>query len=215
MPLNILLVDGHPDKGRFSSHLLDLYEEAVPRDCMVTRVNVRDMEFAPILRHGYAKRTDWEPDIAALAEALDACDHAVLAFPMWWGAEPAELKGLIDRLFLPGFTYEFNEGSAFWHKYLEGRSADVLVTMDTPPFFLSLIYRNAIIHRWKKQVLGFCGMKPVRFAAFGPINHGGAEKGLAKWKKKIFWMASSINPKNRAKKQARLPAFLARGEEQG
>ena len=80
--------------------------------------------------------------------------------------------------------------------------------MDTPPFFLRLMYGNAIVHRWKKQVLGFCGFKPVRFAAFGPINHGGAEKGVEKWKKKVFWMASSINPKDRAKKQPRLEAFL-------
>ncbi|MEM9312403.1 MAG: NAD(P)H-dependent oxidoreductase [Pseudomonadota bacterium] len=211
MPLNILLIDGHPDEGRFSSHLLDLYQEALPNDCVVTRVNVRDMEFTPVLRHGYLKRTNWEPDISALAEKFDACDHAVFAFPMWWGAEPAELKGLIDRLFLPGFMYQFREGSALWDKYLEGRSADVLVTMDTPPFFLRLLYGNAIIRRWKGQVLGFVGFKPVRFAAFGPIKDGGAEKAHEKWKKKLFWMASSIAPKDRAKKEAQLARFLSQG----
>ncbi|WP_300593841.1 hypothetical protein [Erythrobacter sp.] len=38
----------------------------------------------------------------------------------------------------------------------------------------------------------------VRFAAFGPIINGGAEKGVGKWKKKFSWMANSIAPGNAA-----------------
>lgn len=206
--MNVLLVDGHPDEGRFSSHLLDLYERALPSECTITRVAVRDLSFTPILRHGYLKRTDWEPDIQALAEKFDTCDHAVFAFPMWWGAEPAELKGLIDRLFLPGFMYQFHDEGALWDKYLEGRSADVIATMDTPPYFLRLLYKNSIIHRWKGQVLGFVGFKPVRFLACGAIKDGGAEKGVGKWSRKIEHMARSIRPKSPEKKKARLAEFL-------
>ncbi len=206
--MNVLLIDGHPDEGRFSSHLLDLYERALPTEYTVTRVAVRDMKFTPILRHGYLKRTEWETDIQALAEKFDACDHAVFAFPMWWGAEPAELKGLIDRLFLPGFMYQFHDKGAMWDKYLEGRSADVIATMDTPPFFLRLLYKNSIIHRWKGQVLGFVGFKPVRFLACGAIKDGNAEKGIGKWSRKIEKMARSIGPKSPEKKTLRLAEFL-------
>ncbi|MEM7778822.1 MAG: NAD(P)H-dependent oxidoreductase [Pseudomonadota bacterium] len=208
MPLNVLLIDGHPDEGRFASHLLDIYQKALPADVQITRINIREMEFTPNLKHGYLKRTEWEPDIQSLAEEFDDCDHAVFAFPMWWGAEPAELKGLIDRLFLPGFMYQFHDKGALWDKYLEGRSADVIVTMDTPPFFLRLLYKNAIIHRWKGQVLGFVGFKPVRFLACGPIKDGGAESSIAKWTAKIEGLARSIRAKNPGKKQARLAAFL-------
>ena len=98
--MKVLLIDGHPDAGRYCSHLLDIYEQALPSGSEVTRVAVRDLKFTPNLEHGYRKRTEWEPDIAALAVKLDACDHIAFVFPMWWGAEPALLKGLIDRLFL-------------------------------------------------------------------------------------------------------------------
>ena len=208
--MNVLLIDGHPDEGRLSSHLLDVYEAALPAGTEITRVNVRELEFTPNLKHGYLKRTDWEPDIQSLAEKFDACDHAVFAFPMWWGAEPAELKGLIDRLFLPGFMYQFREGSALWDKYLEGRSADVIATMDTPPFFLRLLYGNSIIKRWKGQVLGFVGFAPVRFLPCGIVKDGGAEKNIAKWKAKIGKMARSIRAKSPEKKTARLDAFLGK-----
>ncbi len=206
--MNILLLDGHPDNGRLGTHLLDTYRRALPSDAQVTHIAVRDLTFEPILRHGYAQRTEWEPDITKVAEAVDACDHVVIAFPMWWGSEPAELKGLLDRVLLPGFAFAYHDDDPWWDKLLEGRSADVIATMDTPPFFLRLMYGNAIIKRWRKQILGFCGFKPVRFLACGPTNKGGTEKKLAKWESDIRTLAGSITQANPAKKVARLEAFL-------
>lgn len=198
--MNVLLIDAHPDEGRLTSHLIDVYEDFLPTDINRARIALRDLEFSPNLKHGYAKRTDWEPDVERMAAAVDACDHLVIAFPMWWGAEPAELKGLLDRMLLPGFAFAYHDDDPWWDKLLQGRSADVIITMDTPPLFLRLMYGNSIIQRWKKQVLGFVGFKPVRIAAFGPVKNGGADKALEKWRKKLFWMASSISPKDRDKK---------------
>ena len=206
--MNVLLIDAHPDEGRLTSHLIDVYEDFLPTDVNRARIALRDLEFSPNLKHGYAKRTDWEPDVERMAAAIDACDHLVIAFPMWWGAEPAELKGLLDRMFLPGFAFAYHEDDPWWDKFLEGRSADVIITMDTPPLFLRFMYGNSIIQRWKKQVLGFVGFNPVRVADFGPVKDGGADKALEKWRKKLFWMASSIAPRNRQKKVARLARFL-------
>ena len=206
--MKILLLDGHPDHERFSSHLLDLYERSLPADVVVDRIAVRDLEFTPNLKHGYLKRTEWEPDIHRVAEALDACDHLVVAFPMWWGSEPAELKGLLDRALLPGFAFAYHTDDPWWDRLLEGRSADVIATMDTPPFFLRIAYGNSIIRRWKGQVLGFVGFKPVRFLACGPIKDGGTEKSIAKWTRKIETMARTIRPKSPENKKARLAAFL-------
>lgn len=208
--MRVLLLDGHPDEGRFSSHLLDIYQAALPKDCQVERVAVREMSFTPILRHGYAKRTEWEPDLQSLAEKLDDCDHLVVAFPMWWGAEPAELKGLLDRLLLPGFAFAYHEDDPWWDKLFAGRSADVIVTMDTPAIFLRFAYGNAIVKRWKKQVLGFCGFDPVRIQVCSPIKQGGIEKGFQKWQSKIERMARSIQPRSPSKKQPRLQKFLNR-----
>lgn len=207
--MNILLLDGHPDDGRLTSSLLDIYEAAIPENATVNRIAVRDQSFTPNLKHGYAKRTDWEADIHRVAEALDACDHLVVAFPMWWGSEPAELKGLLDRVLLPGFAFAYHDDDPWWDRLLAGRSADVIATMDTPPLFLRLAYGNALIRRWKGQVLGFVGFKPVRVLACGPIRDGGIEKNMAKWTGKIIKMARSIRPKAPEQKTARLEAFLS------
>ena len=88
--------------------------------------------------------------------------------------------------------------------------ADVIATMDTPAFFLWLLYGNALIRRWKGQVLGFVGFAPVRVLTCAPIVNGGAEKGIAKWTAKIQKMARTIKVKSPDKKQARLAAFLGK-----
>lgn len=208
--MKVLLLDGHPDEARLTTHLLDLYAAALPAQAEVTRIAVRDLAFAPNLRRGYKQRTDWEPDIFRVAEALDACDHLVVAFPMWWGAEPAQLKGLLDRVLLPGFAFAYRDNSNLWDALLAGRSADVIVTMDTPPLFLRLLYGNAIVRRWKAQVLGFVGFKPVRFLALGTVKNGGAEKSMDAWTAKIEALAQSIRTASPGKKQLRLEAFLSR-----
>lgn len=206
--MKILLIDGHPDEGRYSSHLLDVYENALPPDSRVRRIAVRDLTFTPNLRHGYARRTDWEPDVLRVAEAFDWCDHVALSFPMWWGAEPAMVKGLLDRVMLPGFMFAYHEHDTFWDRLMAGRSADAIITMDTPPWFLRLAYGNSIIHRWRKQVLGFVGFKPVRILPLGQVKRGGAEKNGAKWEARIRKMAGSIAPARPDQKEARLQRFL-------
>jgi NAD(P)H dehydrogenase (quinone) len=208
--MKVLLLDGHPDEGRYCSHLLDQYRAAVPAQCEITAVALPDLAFDPNLAHGYRQLTAWEPDLTRLAEALDACDHLAIVFPMWWGAEPATLKGLLDRLFLPGFTFAYHDKDTFWERYMAGRSADVIITMDTPPPFLWLAYGNAIIHRWKKQILGFAGFKPVRILPLGQVKFGGAEKHAAKWEGKVRKLAQTIRQAEPAKKELRLERFLSR-----
>jgi len=208
--MKVLLLDGHPDQGRLISDLLDVYQKSLPDSAEVTRVAVRDLKFSPILRHGYAERTEWEPDLLPLAEALDACDHLVIAFPMWWGAEPAGLKGLIDRLFLPGFTFAYHDDDPWWDKLMVGRSADLMATMDTPPFVLKFYHGNPLMRRWKGQVLGFVGFAPVRTLALGPVGERTAPRSLARWEAKIATMARSIKAKAPEKKEPRLATFLAR-----
>ncbi|MEY4160729.1 MAG: hypothetical protein RLZZ136_1350 [Pseudomonadota bacterium] len=190
--MQVLLIDGHPDSGRLSSALLDRYEKALPADVVVKRVAVRDLTFDPNMRQGYAVDQVWEPDLQSLAEILLDADHVIFAFPLWWGAEPALLKGLLDRLLLPGHAFRYHTDDPMWDKLLVGRSADVIITMDTPPWYLRLIYGDAVVTRWKKQILGFVGFAPIRFFRFGPTNRGGAARAFAVWASQLEWAAASI-----------------------
>lgn len=120
------------------------------------------------------------------------------------GAEPAQLKGLLDRLLLPGWAFRYHRDDPMWDRLLAGRSADLIVTMDTPPWYLRLAYGDAVIKRWTRQVLGFVGFKPVRVFRFGATRRGGAAKGLARWTQVLERAAASAAALRRGTKQAAL-----------
>lgn len=195
-----LILDGHPDQGRLVSALLDVYQAALPPGTEIEQIAVRDLTFDPVLHRGYAEDQAWEPDLTRLAAAIDACDHLVIAFPMWWGAEPPALKGVIDRVFLPGWAFRYHRDVPMWDRLLAGRSADLIVTMDTPPWYLRLAFGDAVIKRWTRQLLGFVGFKPVRVLRFGPTRRRGAKKNFARWSARIEKLAASAPGLHRADK---------------
>ncbi len=86
------------------------------------------------------------------------------------------MKGLIDRVSLPRFAFHFRENSVLWDKLLKGRSARLIVTMNTPAWYCILILRDPGHNSMKKGNLGFCGVKPVRITTLRPIKSSGESK---------------------------------------
>ncbi len=199
-PLQVLILDGHPDEQRLAGHLLDHYAASLGVGATVRRIAVRDLVFDPNLRHGYSADQAWEPDLERVAAAIDACDHLVVGFPLWWGGEPMLLKGLLDRLLLPGFAFRYHRGNQFWDRLLAGRSADVIITMDTPPWYLRTVYGDPVVRRWRRQVLGFCGFNPIRFLRFGPTRRGQAPKRIAGWHAQVAHAAATATALKRSPK---------------
>lgn len=198
--MRVLLIDGHPDADRLSAHLLDVYEAALPGGTLLRRLAIRDMGFEGDLPRGYAEIPPLEPDLADALAEIEACDHLVLAFPLWWGGEPARMKGFWDRILLPLRAFRYHERDPFWDRLLKGRSADLLITMDTPPAYLRLAYFDPVGWRYRRQVLGFVGFRPIRLNYFGPVRRGGAERNLPRWRDRIERLARDAAGLKRGRK---------------
>ncbi len=180
----ILIINGHPDKESFSAALTEAYAKGADTQAN-TKVDVlylADLSFDPILRYGYRKRTELEPDLIRAFELLKAADHTVWVYPTWWGGMPALLKGFIDRLFLPGFTFQYRENSPFWDKLMKGKTARVITTMDAPIWYYRLAYNSAGHKAIKRVILGFCGFK-VKFFTMGSLKNS-TEQRRRKWLEK-------------------------------
>jgi NAD(P)H dehydrogenase (quinone) len=189
--MRVLLIDGHPGAGRLSAHLLDTYQAALPEGTEVDRIAIRDLAFNPDLTRGYVELPPLEPDLDRALALIEGCDHLVLVFPLWWGAEPARLKGFWDRVLLPRRAFRYHRDDPWWDRLLAGRSADVIVTMDTPPVYLRLAYFDPVGWRYRRQVLGFVGFRPIRLHYFGMVRRGGAERNLVRWRAKVERAARS------------------------
>ena len=128
------------------------------------------LQFNPVLGAGHYGTQALEPDLVAAQADLLWAEHLVWVYPIWWGAMPALMKGFLDRVLLPGFAFKYRQGSSLWDKLLLGRSAELLVTMDSPPWYFRWVTRMPGHHQMKKAILEFCGISPVRVHNFGPVR---------------------------------------------
>jgi NAD(P)H dehydrogenase (quinone) len=181
MSKNILIINGHPDKESLCFALAESYKSgAVQSGANCKLVNLSDLTFDPVLHHAYRKRTELEPDLITIQQNILDSNLIVFVYPTWWGTYPALLKGFLDRVFLPKFAFKYRENSLLWDKLLKGKSARLIVTMDTPAWYYSLIYKSPGHNSLKKGVLEFCGVKPVKVTSFGPVKTSDENK-RKKW----------------------------------
>lgn len=170
MQKKILVLLGHPDRDTYSGQIADKYESSA-REAghEVFRVNLGELNFDPILHKGYKEIQELEPDLLSLQETIKFVDHIVIIYPNWWCTMPALLKGLFDRVWLPGFAFNFDKITKKLIKRLTGKTARVIVVAGTHSPFQTWWqfgdYTNEIQH----GILGFAGIK-TKVTAFGPCD---------------------------------------------
>jgi NAD(P)H dehydrogenase (quinone) len=192
MSKNIVVILGHPDSTSYCASLAQSYvATATAKGHTVKLFELGQARFDPILHHGYNQRQELEPDLVEIREAIVWASHIVFVYPIWWGAIPALLKGFFDRTFLPGFAFRYRENSIWWDRLLAGRSAHLIVTMDTPPWYYRWIYRMPGHNQMKITILEWCGIKPVKINSFGPIR-GSSVQQREKWRQAVIKHAERI-----------------------
>ena len=170
MGKRVAVIVGHPAADSWCGALADSYAAAARAGGHEVRmVHLAQLDFDPSLHEGYRQIQALEPDLLAAQATVAWAEHLVIAYPIWWGSVPALLKGFLDRILLPGFAFKYRPGKAFPEQLLRGRSAQLLVSMDTPPWYFRWVYRMPGIVQLKKTTLEFCGIAPVKVAAFGPL----------------------------------------------
>ena len=181
----ILLINGHPDKESFNFALAEAYKIGTKKSTAeIKEINIRELTFNPNLQYGYRKRTELEPDLLEAQELIKWANHLVWVYPVWWGSVPAIMKGFIDRVFLPGFAFQKRKGSVWWDKFLTGKTARIICTLDQPAWYYKWVYGNPSHKAMKKLTMHFVGVKKVRITTIGPIRRS-TDDFRGKWLKKI------------------------------
>src|SRR3990167_7113561 len=177
MKKKILILLGHPVKSGICGTLVDAYESSAREAGHdVSRLNIGEMKFDPILHKGYNEIQKLEPDLNRFCELLNASDHFVIAYPVWWVGMPTILKGLFDRAWLPGSAFRYirtkvGTRTIFWDRLLKGKTARIIVTSGMNRYIINLIYLPGNVNsqlRW--GILWFAGFS-VRTSWFGPAEN--------------------------------------------
>lgn len=181
----VFILLGHPNKDTLNGALADEYEKGAREiHCEVRRMNIGDMQFDPILHKGYKMRQELEPDLVKFQENVKWADHFVIFYPSWWSTMPALLKGLFDRVWLPGFAYNFVNGGYLWKRLMKGKSASMITTSDTAPIIQRLVFGDTT-NELRKGILWFSGFGPIYVHKFGYLKHFG-EKRAKSIKCKVY-----------------------------
>ncbi len=181
----VFILLGHPDNDSFNCTLADEYQKGADEaGHEVRRMNISELDFDPILHHGYRLKQELEPDLKMFQENVNWCDHFVIFYPSWWSTMPALLKGLFDRTWLPGFAFRFTSDYS-WQKLQKGKSARMFVTSDTIPFIQWLLFGDTT-NELKKGILWFAGFGPIRVKKFGYLKHFGSTARRERIKHKVY-----------------------------
>ena len=191
MSKRVLVVLGHPSNQSFCAALSSAYvnsARAVGHEVQVVELGA--LKFDPVLHDGYQQVQPLEPDLLHAQSLIRWAEHLVFVFPIWWGGIPALLKGFLDRILLPGFAFKYRSSSPFPEQLLKGRSADLLVCMDTPPWYYRWVYRMPGLEQMRRTILGFCGIRPQKTLTFGPIISSNTAQREA-WLQRVRRLASA------------------------
>ena len=188
----VLVVLAHPPAGSYGAALAEAYAGQARRDGHeVKLLSLGTLKFDPVLHRSYRAVQPLEPALQAAQAQIRWAQHLVFVYPVWWGSVPAVLKGFLDRVFLPGFAFKYRPGKSLPEPLLKGRSAHLVLTMDTPPWYFRWIDRAPGLRQMKANTLEFCGIRPVKSLALGPVL-GSSEQRRARWLKRVEALAAGI-----------------------
>ena len=170
MQKKILVLLGHPDKDTFSGSVADTYQSgAEEAGHEVKRRNVGEMDFDPILHKGYKEIQELEPDLVGVQDDIRWADHIVVVYPNWWCAMPALLKGMFDRMWLPGFAFNFNKETKKVEKHLTGKTGRVIIVSGTHSPLSAWWQFGDYTNEIQYGIMEFAGIR-TNVTAFGPCE---------------------------------------------
>lgn len=115
--MNVLVIQAHPHAQSFNAAV----SESVVRGLGQTnhQVRVRHLyaeNFDPCLTieewRGHLDPPETKTQLASHFDDLCWCEALVLVYPTWWGAQPAILKGWMDRVWANGVAWDLPDGAS-------------------------------------------------------------------------------------------------------
>ncbi|MCX4187688.1 NAD(P)H-dependent oxidoreductase [Methylophaga sp. OBS4] len=191
-PKRVMIIQGHPDAE--GSHLCHALARAYEQGAKEAGHEVKYIDIATLDFTVIRTKQDWESgalanDIANVQTAIIWANHLVLVYPLWLGTMPALLKVFLEQVLRPGFAFEMSPDGKRWTKNLTDKSARIVVTMGMPAFVYRWYFRAHGLKNMRRNILGFCGIKPIRESLIGMVE--GAESArINKWLAKMRTLGS-------------------------
>ena len=169
--MNALIINGHPGKNTFNSALSEAFIKGTQKSSVTIKtIDVADLNLTLDMT-GFDKDKPVPDNIIKVQEMILWADHLVWIYPTWWASMPAMLKAFFEQVFLSDFAFKYKKSSKFvkWDKFLTGKTAQVISTMDSPPWYYKLMVGDPG-YKTVKDIMNFCGIKMKKRTYFGSVK---------------------------------------------
>lgn len=143
--MRLLFVHAHPVPESFNTALLAAaLETARAQGHDVRLIDLHGEGFNPVMsaeeRRGYTEDVPIPADLVQHVEALQWAEGLILVYPTWWYAQPAILKGWMDRVWRPGIAFTLHEeGQRLRPALANIRLIGVITTFGSPWWFWTFL----------------------------------------------------------------------------
>ncbi|TKB56519.1 NAD(P)H-dependent oxidoreductase [Ferrimonas aestuarii] len=156
--MRVLIVFNHPYSGSYCNSVLNATMDGLTQAGHdVDLIHLDRDNFDPVMREkdlkAFVMAKDQpqqalamlDPQVLDYKTRLQAAEHLIFIFPIWWELMPALTKGFIDKLVFPGIAYHYNARGTRMHCDLSKlKGVTMITTMNTPSLAYRLLFGNAI-----------------------------------------------------------------------
>jgi putative NADPH-quinone reductase len=143
--MRLLFIHAHPVPESFNTALCKAaVETARAKGHEVRLIDLYAEGFNPVMsteeRRAYHDDGPPPPDVAPHIAALQWAEGLIFVYPTWWYAQPAMLKGWMDRVWRPGVTFSVPTPSEPMRPALtQVRLIGVITTLGSPWWFWTFL----------------------------------------------------------------------------
>ncbi|MFM7655915.1 MAG: NAD(P)H-dependent oxidoreductase [Paracoccaceae bacterium] len=143
--MRLLFIHAHPVPESFNTALCKVaVETARAKGHEVRLIDLYAEGFNPVMsteeRRAYHDDGPPPPDVAPHIAALKWAEGLIFVYPTWWYAQPAMLKGWMDRVWRPGVTFSVPTPSEPMRPALtQVRLIGVITTLGSPWWFWTFL----------------------------------------------------------------------------
>lgn len=160
--MSTLIVTAHPDPSSLTHRAAVRVQQLLGNECSAIADLAQegfDPRFTPSNRQDYLTRSQSDPAVTAEQQRVDDADHLVLVFPVYWWSMPALLKGWVDRVFVAGWAFDYDEEDQIVRR-LERLTAHLLPISGTAEeSFARHGYAQSFSTQIERGIIDFCGIQ--------------------------------------------------------
>jgi NAD(P)H dehydrogenase (quinone) len=146
--VNALVIYCHPVEGSFCSAMRDAAIAGLKQaGHTVSLIDLALDNFDPVM-----PKTEWDVYISGSGEVpveleqyvelVKKSEIFVFVYPTWWSGLPAQLKGWLERVMIPGVAFQLNEKNKMKPTLKHVRHVYVLSTFGSPKPYVRFINNN-------------------------------------------------------------------------